>query len=222
MKPKVGTRLPIRKCEKYHDGTCGWASVKQTTASGTVHIDGSAIDPPSPACHGGRHHTLVIWRAECILFRWCCGLITTVLDRRCDHQGNGPTYSSTDRPRSRHHQPHDAFEPADYLPPGGYPLAALPPSNADYRLPPLAPAADYGPAAIVAPDEPGSAPGFAAGHRRSAGVCQAGAVLSVGSKLRPLLEAVARLPMRTGCGWAMSMDAASKDGWRRLNWCAPG
>jgi hypothetical protein len=30
-------------------------------------------------------------------------------------------------------------EPADYLPPGGYPPAALPPSKADYCLPPLAP-----------------------------------------------------------------------------------
>jgi hypothetical protein len=78
-------------------------------------------------------------------------------------------------------EPYDAFEPAGYLPPGGYPPVALPPSNADYRLPPLAPAADYGPAAIVAPDEPGSAPGFAAGHWRSAGVWQIGAVLSVGS-----------------------------------------
>ena len=132
-----------------------------------------------------------------------------------------PISAPVHRHRSSHHQPHDAFEPADHLPPGGYPPAALPPSNADYRLPPLAPAADYGPAAIVAPDEPGSAPGFAAGHRRSAGVCQIGAVLSVGSKLRPLLEAVARLSMRTGCGSAMSMDATSKDGWRRLNWCAP-
>ena len=53
-------------------------------------------------------------------------------------------------------------------------------------------------------------------------VCQIGAVLSVRSKLRPLLAAVARLSMRTGCGSAMSMDAASKDGWRRLNWCALG
>jgi hypothetical protein len=56
-----------------------------------------------------------------------------------------------------------SVEPADYLPSGGYPPAALPPSNADYRLPPLAPAADYGPAAIVHPTSPdphrGSLPG---------------------------------------------------------------
>jgi hypothetical protein len=133
-----------------------------------------------------------------------------------------PISAPVHRHRSSHHQPHDAFEPADYLPPGGCPPVALPPADADYRLPPLAPAADYGPAAIVVPDEPGSAPGFAAGHWRSAGACQIGAVLSVGSKLRPLLEALARRSMRTGCGSAMSMDAASKDGRRRLNWCSPG
>jgi hypothetical protein len=56
----MGVRPPIRKYEKYHGETCGWASVKQTTASGTVYIGGSAIDPPSPACSGGWHHTFVI------------------------------------------------------------------------------------------------------------------------------------------------------------------
>jgi hypothetical protein len=60
MKSKMGVRPPIRKYEKYHGETCGWASVKQTTASGTVYIGGSAIDPPSPACSGGWHHTFVI------------------------------------------------------------------------------------------------------------------------------------------------------------------
>jgi hypothetical protein len=61
MKPKVGARLPIRKYEKYHGETCGWASVKQTTASGTVYIGGSAIHLPAvSSLQRGRHHTFVI------------------------------------------------------------------------------------------------------------------------------------------------------------------